>query len=193
MCSEMSNSGRIDQYLLHVCCAPCASGSIERLIERGEEVVLFYSNSNIYPEAEYEKRLGEAERLAGIYSLELVVDAYDHDAWLSHIKGYEQEPEKGSRCSLCFAYSLYRTKLKAEELGIPRFSTTLTISPHKRSSQIFAEAEGMDGFVTDDFKKKGGFYRSIELSKAYGLYRQEYCGCEFSMRKEEKEQTDERS
>ncbi len=169
-------------YLLHVCCAPCASASIERLLERGEHVALFYSNSNIFPYEEYGKRLQEVKRLAEIYSLQLFIDEYDHGAWLDHIKGFEAEPEKGRRCSLCFAFSLKQTQEKAQELGIPRFSTTLTISPHKRSPQIFGEAAPFEGFVTDDFKKKGGFAKSIELSETYELYRQSYCGCEFSIR-----------
>jgi predicted adenine nucleotide alpha hydrolase (AANH) superfamily ATPase len=170
------------KYLLHVCCAPCASASAERLLQRGEQVVLFFSNSNIYPYDEYQKRLGEVHKLARRYAVEVVEDLYDHVGWLEAIAGFEQEPEKGSRCTLCFSYNLARTYEAALRLGIPRFSTTLTVSPHKNSRQIFTAAESFDGFVKDDFKKQNGYARSIELSKAYGLYRQCYCGCEFSTR-----------
>ncbi len=169
-------------YLLHVCCAPCASASLERLLQRGEVVALFYSNSNIFPYAEYKKRLQEVRRLGKIFAVPVIEDVYDHDAWLAWIHGLEDEPEKGRRCTKCFSYSLLRTSEKARQLHIPHFSTTLTISPHKRSPQVFSAAEGLEGFVPDDFKKKSGFARSIALSNQYDLYRQNYCGCEFSMK-----------
>lgn len=178
----MSTRKLSQTYLLHVCCAPCASASVERLLERGERVTLFYSNSNIHPEDEYRRRLREVERLAGIFDVPLIADAYDHSSWLEWIAGKETEPERGGRCSLCFRYSLLRARDKARQLGIDRFSTTLTISPHKDSSQIFSAAEDLEGFVQDNFKKQNGYARSIELSRIYDLYRQCYCGCEFSMR-----------
>ena len=168
--------------LLHLCCAPCGSASLERLLLENREVTLFFSNSNIFPEEEYKKRLLYAEKLAEEYSVKLVVDEYRHDLWLSFIKGYENEPEKGARCGLCFKFSLMRSKSKAESLGIKDFTTTLSISPHKRSGQIFDAAAELPGFTTYDFKKKNGFRRSIELSEKLSLYRQDYCGCEFSIR-----------
>ncbi|MCF7942373.1 MAG: epoxyqueuosine reductase QueH [Spirochaetia bacterium] len=177
------------RYLLHVCCAPCASASIERLTERGEDVTLFFSNSNIYPHQEYLRRLAEVERLARIFSVPLIEDIYDHESWLRWVSGLEDEPEKGRRCDRCFAYSLRRTAEKAEELGMQQFSTTLSISPHKRSASLFAAAEGLDGFVPDDFKKKNGFARSIALSREFELYRQDYCGCEFSKRASQRHHT----
>ncbi len=178
----MNNTVEQSGYLLHVCCAPCASASLERLLDRGEDVTLFFTNSNIYPYEEYVKRLQDVRRLAEIYQVPLLEDEYDHEAWLQWIKGLEQEPERGGRCFRCFSFSLRRTHEMAQKLGIPAFSTTLTISPHKRSAQVFAAAEGLEGFVKDDFKKKDGFARSIVLSRKYDLYRQRYCGCEFSMR-----------
>jgi predicted adenine nucleotide alpha hydrolase (AANH) superfamily ATPase len=185
MLVDMSDTNN-QQYLLHVCCAPCATASVERLLQRGEQVTLFFSNSNIYPYQEYRKRLDEVYRLAERYDLPVIEDEYDHQSWLDAIAGTEQEKEKGGRCTLCFGYSLRRTYEAAKRLGISRFSTTLSVSPHKNSKQIFAAAEGLEGFVQDDFKKRGGYARSIALSKAYDLYRQCYCGCEFSMRQEKK-------
>lgn len=169
-------------YLLHVCCAPCASASAERLISRGEKLYLFYSNSNIYPFEEYLKRKEEVYRLGEYLQLPVYEDEYDHESWLAWVRGLEQEPERGRRCERCFRYSLLRTARKAEELGIQRFSTTLSISPHKRSGSIFAAADDLEGFICDDFKKRGGFARSLELSRELGFYRQCYCGCEFSIR-----------
>jgi len=168
--------------LLHLCCAPCGSASLERLLLENREVTLFFSNSNIFPEEEYKKRLFYAEILAAEYGVKLIADDYRHDLWLDFIKGYENEPEKGARCGLCFKFSLMRAMEKAESLGIRDFTTTLSISPHKRSGQIFDAASGIPGFSPYDFKKKDGFRRSIELSEKLSLYRQDYCGCEFSLR-----------
>ncbi|MGM0432011.1 MAG: epoxyqueuosine reductase QueH [Spirochaetota bacterium] len=169
-------------YLLHTCCAPCASASVERLLARGEDVTLFFSNANLYPQSEYERRLTEVHRLAAYFSLPLIEDDWDHQEWLQWIAGLEKEPEKGSRCSACFRFSLLRTSRVASKKGIERFSTTLTISPHKQTAQVFAAASDLPGFVEDNFKKQGGYARSIELSRQLNLYRQSYCGCEFSMR-----------
>ncbi|MGC9324977.1 MAG: epoxyqueuosine reductase QueH [Desulfomonilia bacterium] len=172
------------RILLHVCCAPCATSPVERLRSMGYDVVLFFSNSNIFPETEYAVRLESARRLATILNLELVEDTYDHAAWRSHVKGLEDEPERGRRCMKCFAFNLSRTAEKARELGIEEFTTTLTVSRHKPSGEIFHVGEVFRGFVPIDFKKKDGFSRSIELSRSYALYRQNYCGCEFSMPRE---------
>ena len=180
--------------LLHICCAPCGSASVERLIDEGYHPILFYSNSNIHPREEYEKRLDSVRILARETDTELLTDTYDHDAWLhsvSQLYGYSREPEGGRRCAYCFRFSLDRSIRKAEELGIEFFTTTLTISPHKDSKQIFSigkdlEREKSDpagpSFLDINFKKKEGFKRSIELSKEYDLYRQKYCGCEFSLK-----------
>ncbi len=167
--------------LLHICCAPCGSASVERLLLENREVTLFFSNSNIFPEEEFQKRLYYAEKLASHYGIRLVRDNYEHERWLSAVKGLENEPEKGMRCSACFRFSLENTARKAYELGIGEFTTTLTISPHKDSKQVFDAGKGMEGFSEHDFKKRDGFRRSLELSKELGLYRQEYCGCEFSL------------
>lgn len=172
------------KLLLHVCCAPCASACVERLLESERDIVLFFSNSNIHTEEEFEKRLFHVRRLAEIHSLELLVDEYDHAAWLrsvSMVADYAVQPEGGRRCRACFSFSLGRAAARAEELGM-NFATTLTVSPHKNSRLIFEVGGAFSGFEPWDFKKKDGFKRSIELSKHYGFYRQNFCGCEFSFR-----------
>ncbi|MGN1163488.1 MAG: epoxyqueuosine reductase QueH [Candidatus Ornithospirochaeta sp.] len=168
--------------LVHVCCGPCATSSVGRLLDEGWSPVLFFSDSNIYPEEEFEKRYGTFLTVASRYSLPVIKDEYDHSAWLEWIRGYEEEKEHGARCPLCFRFNLLRTSEKARELGIGHFCTTLTVSRFKNSSTIFQQGEDLEGFLAIDFKKKDGFAKSCALSKEMGLYRQTWCGCEFSMR-----------
>jgi predicted adenine nucleotide alpha hydrolase (AANH) superfamily ATPase len=170
------------KIILHTCCAACATSPAERLLSNGYDIVLFFSNSNIFPEHEYETRLKSAQKLSRILCVELVEDIYDHESWLAHIKGLEDEPEQGKRCIKCFEYNLKRTSSYAEKRSICSFTTTLTVSRHKPSSVIFEVGSRFKGFDPIDFKKQDGFSRSIVLSKQYDLYRQDYCGCEFSMR-----------
>ncbi len=167
--------------LLHVCCAPCASGCVERLLATGREVRLYYSNSNLATEEEFECRLESVRQLAGIFDLSLEIDRYDHAAWLATIAGYENEPERGGRCSFCFRRSLQRTALHAAALSA-NFATTLTVSPHKSSRVIFGVGAEWGHFEPWDFKKQDGFRRSRELSREHGFYLQDFCGCEFSRR-----------
>jgi len=170
------------RILLHACCAPCSTAVVERLHEQGYDVALYFSNSNIHPEEEYLKRLDEIRRLAAVQGLDLVEDVYDHGAWLTHIRGLEDEPERGRRCLKCFEYNLGRVSDMAQRLGVPDFTTTLTVSRHKSSGDIFAVGSTMPGFLAMDFKKQDGYARSIKLSIRFSLYRQGYCGCEFSKR-----------
>lgn len=168
--------------LVHACCAPCAAPSVERVqLDDWATVGLFFSNSNIHPREEYEKRLLHVRELSKICKVFLEEDEYDHDKWLEHIRGYENEPEKGLRCRKCFEYSLRRSAEMAQRHGFDAFTTTLTLSPHKVSRIIFEIGAQFPAYVPYDFKKRAGFIRSIELSDAYGLYRQNYCGCEFSL------------
>ncbi|MCF7848198.1 MAG: epoxyqueuosine reductase QueH [Kiritimatiellales bacterium] len=171
------------KILVHICCAPCAAPSAERLLLDGHEVGFYFSNSNIHPEQEYRKRLDAARKLAGILDVIIEEDEYDHEQWLKHIQGLENEPEKGARCAKCFEYSLRRTAEMADRYGYDAFCTTLTLSPHKVSRTIFEIGADFPRFEPIDFKKKNGFLRSIQLSKEYDLYRQSYCGCEFSQRR----------
>ena len=175
----MSEPGRI---LLHVCCGPCATASIERLIEDGWSVELFYSNSNISPREEYLKRLEGAAKTAEYFGVKLIEDEYDHAAWLAVVKGLEDEPERGARCAVCFSYSLSRAAEYAAAGEYAGFTTSLSISPYKNSAVLFQTGSAAGRFIEYNFKKRDGYKRSIELAKEIGLYRQEYCGCEFSYR-----------
>lgn len=172
----------MNDVLLHACCGPCACACVPALRERGRSVVLFFANSNIDTKAEYDRRLGEARKVAAAEGVELVALPYDHASWLDEVaKGYEREPEKGIRCERCFRYNLAKTAAYASERGFRAFTTSLTVSPHKPSALVFAagRAAGV-GFLEIDFKKKGGFLRSTRRAAELGLYRQSYCGCEFS-------------
>lgn len=177
------------KILLHVCCGPCATSSIKRLIEEGWTPVLYFSNSNIYPYEEFEKRYENLLIVASHYSLRVIKEKYDHEAWREWVKGLEDEKEHGLRCSKCFAFNLHLAEKKAKEENIEHFTTTLTVSRFKNSATIFHEGETLEGFEKIDFKKKDGFAESCRMSKEMGLYRQSYCGCEFSMRKEDAEKT----
>jgi predicted adenine nucleotide alpha hydrolase (AANH) superfamily ATPase len=171
--------------LLHICCAPDATAVFERL-KPEYEVIGFFHNPNIFPEAEYKKRLEQVELIVRKLKFELVVPAYTPEEWENAVKGLEAEPEKGKRCDVCFRFNLEATAKKAISMGIPFFTTTLTISPHKKTEMIFKA--GRDAalkysikFLEFDFKKKDGFKRSLELSREMNLYRQSYCGCRYSM------------
>ena len=187
------------KVLLLTCCGPCASACVPVLREQGHDVDLFFSNSNIDAEAEFEKRLDNARTLAAAEDVELAADAYDHADWLEQVaKGFEDEPEKGARCARCFRYNLARTAAYAAAHGYDAFATSLTVSPHKVSRMVFeagadaawsASAKDCGGtaaaapaFLPVDFKKKDGFLRSLRRADELGLYRQSYCGCEFSRR-----------
>ncbi len=174
-------SGELPLLLLHICCAPCGGGCVERLLNGGRQVRLYYSNSNLADAAEFGHRLEWVRFLAELNHLELEVDPYDHEAWLRHVSGLEMEPERGLRCTACFGYSLMRTALRAQELGC-HFATTLTVSPMKSSKTIFAVGGQYASFEPWDFKKQDGYLRSCRIAAEYGFYRQEFCGCEFSRR-----------
>ena len=174
------------RILVHVCCAPCAISSIEHLLEECYKVTLFYSNSNIFPEDEYKKRLKFVRWLGEKFGVGIIEDTYNHLSWLEIIKGLENEPEKGKRCIKCFDYNLKRTAVTAHKLKIPYFTTTLTLSPHKVSRDIFEVGKKYPGYISFDFKKGDGIKRSYLLSKEYDIYRQNYCGCEFSLEQRQK-------
>ena len=170
------------KLLLHICCAPCACGCLDKIKER--EVTLYFSNSNLSSQDEFDKRLENVSLFAEKFGFPLIVDPYDHAAWLaavSAVPGYEDAPERGPRCAACFKYNLERTAEKAEELDM-NFATTLTVSPHKNSKLIFSIGGVSPRFEAIDFKKNDGFLKSLRLSKELNLYRQNFCGCEFSLR-----------
>ena len=177
--------------VLHTCCGPCASACVPRLVDDGHEVTMLFANSNIDTREEFEKRKAEAEKLAKHDGVRFAALPYDHEEWLREVAaGYENEPEKGARCARCFRYNLAKTAAYAAEHGISSFTTSLTVSPHKVSSMIFEAAENLKfrcspspstfTFLPYDFKKREGFKLSVKRAEELGLYRQSYCGCEFS-------------
>jgi len=175
------------KVLLHICCAPDSTAVFERLKEQ-YHVIGYFHNSNIQPEAEYERRLADAKKVAKLMNFSLIIPPYLPEEWLAYVRGFEAEPEKGKRCILCYQYNLNATAAKAKALGIPDFTTTLSISPHKVTKAIMEAGEAAGekyqvNFLAMDFKKKDGFKRSLELSQQLDLYRQNYCGCKFSLRK----------
>lgn len=184
-------SGERRRLLLHACCGPCSSHCIEAVRRLGYEPTLFYANDNLANAAEHARRLDAMQALAKREGVELVVPEYDHSAWLAAVSGLESEPEGGRRCAACFRHNLRKTVAHAADEGFGQFTSTLSVSPHKRTAMLFeagrevaaaAEGEGSPKFLACDFKKGGGFLRSVELARAYGLYRQDFCGCEFSRR-----------
>ena len=195
------------RILLHVCCAPCSTHCVHALREAGLEPVVYYSNSNIDTEEEWERRLAALRAFAGAEGVEVRVDPRDAAAWEREVAaGFEDEPEGGARCDRCFRFNLARAAAEAARLGVDAFTTSLTVSPHKSSPRVFAAGRaaaeavrtasgtaprGADepapppapAFAEFDFKKKGGFQDSVALARKYGLYRQAYCGCRFSKRR----------
>ncbi len=175
------------RLLLHSCCGPCSTYVLEYL-SRYFEITLVYYNPNIYPAAEYQHRLAtQKEVLKQTGWATLVEGKYDHSAFLQAVRGYEAEPEGGARCEFCFRQRMEEAARLAGEGGYDYFATTLSVSPHKDAAllgQIGRELEARYGVkhLPSDFKKKEGYKRSVALSGEMGLYRQDYCGCEFSLR-----------
>jgi len=178
--------------LLLACCAPDATVCIERLAPEWQVTVFFY-NPNIHPRGEYELRLAEMRKVAQAMGVTLIEGPYEDQLWFEAVRGLEQEPERGRRCAVCFRVRLEETARYALSRGISTFTTTLTVSPHKDAGLIsdigqeVARQHGVE-YLAVDFKKKDGFKRSTELSRALGLYRQNYCGCIFSMRRRGQEE-----
>ena len=141
-----------------------------------------FSNSNLSSREEFEKRYAAAVQLAQAENVELFADEYDHASWLERTISFADEPERGRRCAVCFDWSLSRTALAAAELGFDEFATSLTVSPHKSSKLIFEIGSRYERFSPWDFKKRDGFLKGNRRAKELELYRQQYCGCEFSYR-----------
>ncbi|MDD3284784.1 MAG: epoxyqueuosine reductase QueH [Patescibacteria group bacterium] len=173
------------KLLLHVCCAPCSAYVIQQL-QKDYDVNLFYFNPNICPESEYEIRKNESQRYAKNLEIEFIENKIDHNIWLKKIEGLENEPERGRRCLVCYKYRLEETAKYAKDNGFDIFTTTLSISPHKSSEIInlvgneISKQIGVE-YLQADWKKDGGFQKSCEISKENKFYRQQYCGCEFSI------------
>lgn len=184
----ISSLDKTPRLLLHVCCAPCASYVLEYLSEHFD-ITLFFYNPNIDNSAEYEKRKSELKRLVFEMPLKnkvkIINGEYEPKLFLNASLGLENEPERGARCDKCFCLRLEKTAQLAKEEDFDYFCTTLSISPHKNAvllnkiGEELAEKHGVS-YLPSDFKKKGGYLRSIELSNKYNLYRQNFCGCRFS-------------
>ena len=165
--------------LLHSCCAPCSSYVIEYLADYFD-ITVFYYNPNIQPKEEYEKRKAEQIRLLGLLDIKFSDCDYDGESFENAVIGLEAEPEGGKRCTVCFELRLMKTAQMAQDFDY--FATTLTVSPHKNAPLINEIGERVGGakYLASNFKKKGGYLRSIELAKKYDLYRQDYCGCKYN-------------
>lgn len=178
-----------ERLLLHSCCGPCSSYVLD-VLTKHFDVTLLYYNPNIYPEEEYQKRLGEQLRLLDEMPFEKRVSymacEYDEGEFLQAAKGFEGEREGGARCEKCFRLRLKKTAIEAQKNGFDYFTTTLSVSPHKNAqmlNEIGKELEKEYGvkYLYADFKKKDGYKKSVKLSEEYNLYRQDYCGCRFAL------------
>lgn len=179
---------RKPRLLLHICCVGCGV-YVSQVLKKRYKVILYYFNPNIFPEAEHDKRLDEAKRIAKKFKLELIIGKYEYPAWLKAVKGHENDPEKGERCLICYRERLRSAVKMAKRVNCKFFTTTLTTSPHKLAPEISKighelELEYKVKFFDQDFKKQDGFKKSSQLSRDLNLYRQDYCGCEYSMRKD---------
>ena len=178
-----SNSNEKVKILIHACCAPCSSEVLNELKQHAD-ITIYYYNPNTYPYEEYIKRYDEFNKLP--YSFDIINEQYNEQEYLDFVNGYTHLKEGSLRCYKCYELRLKQTAKKAKELGFDYFTTTLSISPYKNSKWInelgFKFSEEYDvRFMYSDFKKNDGYKKSIVLSKEYNLYRQEYCGCRFSI------------
>lgn len=192
--AKQQKEGRLPRLLLHSCCAPCSSYVLEYLSQYFEITVLYY-NPNISPAKEYEMRVAEQERfikeLPTKHPVSFLAGEYCPEEFYAAVKGLENCPEGGERCGVCFELRLRKAAETAVGGGFDFFTTTLSISPLKDAERLnkigglLAEEYGVS-YLYSDFKKKNGYKRSTELSEQYGLYRQNYCGCVFSGKEQEK-------
>ena len=185
-----ANAGRRPRLLLHSCCGPCSSSVLEKLIRNFELTLLWY-NPNLYPQEEFDRRFAAQleliEKMGLAEDVPVLAEKRTHEDYLARVKGLEGEPEGGARCTECFRLRLVECARLAKQYGFEYFCTTLTLSRHKDAVRINAlgveigKAFGVK-WLPSDFKKRGGELRSQQLSEQHGIYRQNYCGCEFSMR-----------
>lgn len=192
---KLTREEKVPVLLLHSCCAPCSSYVLEYLSQYFH-IALYYYNPNISPAEEYEKRIAEQKRLIMEmnlhYPVQFLEGAYDPERFYSMAKGMEELPEGGERCFACYELRLREAAIEAVRIGADYFTTTLSISPMKNAHKLneigerLAKEYGV-AYLNSDFKKKNGYKRSIELSREYGLYRQDYCGCVFSRQERERQ------
>lgn len=192
---ENQKNGNIPTLLLHSCCAPCSSYCLEYL-SNYFYITVFYYNPNIYPDEEYKKRVEEQKefirKVPAKYEISFLEGAYDKEKFYAMAKGLEEVKEGGERCFLCYELRLREAAELAKRLGMDYFTTTLSISPLKNAAKLneiggMLEQEYGVSYLYSDFKKKGGYQRSVALSNEYGMYRQYYCGCVFSKNQRDRE------
>lgn len=186
---EITINKKVPKLLLHSCCAPCSSYVLLYLSQYFKITVFFY-NPNIMPILEYQRRLEEQKKLltfiSSKYPINFIEGDYDNDSFLEQIKGLEMEPESHKRCLKCYLLRLTKTAQQASN-NYDYFATTLTVSPYKNAKIIneigtSLEKEFKVKYLPSDFKKRDGYKKSIDLAKKYNLYRQQYCGCQFSIK-----------
>ena len=192
---RLSQEGKVPKLLLHSCCAPCSSYVLEYL-SNYFEITVFYYNPNIFPENEYTKRILEQQTLISDmkvkHPVSFLAGNYDRERFFQIAEGLEHLREGGERCFKCYELRLDEAAKIAQDAGFDYFTTTLSISPLKNADKLneigttLADKYGVQ-YLQSDFKKKNGYKRSIELSNEYGLYRQDYCGCEYSFRDRQKQ------
>ena len=193
--AEITAKGEVPTLLLHSCCAPCSSYVLEYLSEYFK-ITVFYYNPNIYPESEYTKRILEQQKLISEMhfknSVSFLAGSYDKEQFYEMAKGLEEVKEGGERCFSCYELRQREAAIAAAQGGYDYFTTTLSVSPHKNAQKLneiglrLQEEYGVR-YLLSDFKKKGGYLKSIELSAEYQLYRQDYCGCVYSKAARERE------
>lgn len=176
------------KVLMHCCCGPCATSVTER-VKPLCSLTLFWYNPNVMGGDEEEKRKQNLNTVASFFDVEVIDGGYDNDVFIQKVKGLEEEKEGGKRCDVCFYIRLYETAKKAKELGYDYFCSTLSVSPHKNATLINKIGEAISSkvgvkWLYNDFKKKNGFKRSVEISEELGLYRQNYCGCAYGRQTE---------
>ena len=190
---KLESEGRVPSLFLHACCAPCSSYVLEYL-SRYFDITLFYYNPNISPAAEYTERVEEVKRLLRemplVHPVHFMEGSYNPEVFYEAVKGHEEDPERGERCTICYRLRLEEAARRAAEGGFDYFTTTLSISPLKDCERLNAIGDAMGekygvAHLHADFKKKNGYRRSTELSREYHLYRQNYCGCVFSKKEAE--------
>ncbi len=175
----------MQKLLLHICCGPCATHVLE-VLRKNYHITGYFYNPNIYPIEEYEKRLAAAREVAKRMGITLIEGEYEQQTFFKAVEGFENEQENGERCNICYRLRLSDTAQKAADNSFGYIASTLTSGPMKKASIINligneeAESAGLS-FIEGDWKKKDGFRRSCELSREYEIYRQNYCGCLFSM------------
>ncbi|MDL2310565.1 epoxyqueuosine reductase QueH [Peptostreptococcaceae bacterium OttesenSCG-928-C18] len=190
---DKTNKENVPKLLLHSCCGPCSSYVLEYL-SKYFEITIFYYNPNIYPEKEYIIRLEEQKqviaKIKSKYQVKLLEGKYDSKTYYESVKGYENLGEGSERCFNCYEFRMLEAARLCKKLNMDYFATTLSISPYKNARKINDIGESIEKEIgvkhlPSDFKKKGGYQRSIELSKEWNLYRQDYCGCIFSKKEME--------